>query len=575
MHTFKSQAVYLMIVVLTLSACSQDAEEASGGSAASGGILRYVPADTPYLIAMTEPLPDDVRDKLEPQVNATLQMYPALIKGMLSAMIESEEEGTDTDALREALPFVDELGSLMSLEGLRESGIDNDSSFVMYGAGVLPVVRVTLTDGALMEKAVARLEESATKKMSVATIDNQEYRYAGDEEARVIVAIVGDELVISLVPAELSEESLKTVLGLSLPDENIAESGTLAALASKYGFSDFLIGFVDIERIASVLLDQQSGINAELLSMIEDDGLDLSDVCKAEARSMAGVMPRIVVGYTDIDTSKFSSKAIFELRPDLAAGVSKLTAPVPGMGSDLGGIFSLGMSTNILAAREFYAERLDAMEAEPYECQDFAEIQAGVVAGREMLNQPVPPIVYGFNGFLAVIEDIQGLDLQTQQPPTSIDMRLLISMNNVEGLLAMGAMFSPELAALDIEPNGEPVELKLGQLAAMGQTVHVAMTDGALALSVGEGTEDRLGDMLDANAAKPSPFMTFDMDAARYYEFIGESMTAGQETGASPEMQAAVQKMLASVQEGVDRMSVTIDFTENGIEMNSTVTLAD
>ena len=575
MHTFKPKAVFLMIVVLAVAACSKEPEEAAGGLASSGGLLQYVPADTPYLIAMTESLPDDVLDKLEPQADATLQMYPALIKGVLTAMIESGEEGTDADALREAMPFVDELHSLMSIEGLRESGIDRDSSFALYGAGMLPVIRITLTDGALMEDAVARLEASAAKQMSVATVGNQQFRYAGDEQARFIVAIIGDELVISFVPADLSEDSLKTVLGLSLPDENIAESGALQALANKYDFSNYLVGFIDIERIAAVFLDQQSGINAELLAMIEHGGSALSDICKAEARELAGVMPRIVLGYTDVNVRHISSKAIIELRPDLAAGVSQLTGPVPGLGSDHGGIFSMGMSTNILAAREFYAERLDALEAAPYECEGFTEMQVGALAGREILNQPVPPIVYGFNGFLAVIENIEGLDIQKQQPPTSIDMRLLVSMDNVEGLLAMGAMFSPELAALNIEPDGEPVKLELGQIAAMGQIVHVAMTDTALALSVGEGTEDRLGDMLDASAADPSPFMTIDMDAARYYKFISDSMQADDSLEALPEMRESIEAMIATVQESVARMSVTIDFSENGVELNSTVRLAD
>ena len=255
-----------------------------------------------------------------------------------------------------------------------------------------------------------KLEESAATKMSVATIDNHEYRYAGDEKGRVIVAIIDNELVISLVPTELSEEHLKTVLGLTLPDQNIAQSGSLKNVADKYEFEDYFVGYIDMQQFASVFLDDQSGVNAELLSMLEFEGTQISDVCKSEMRSIAGVMPRIVAGYTDVSTEKISSKAVFELRDDLAAGVATMTGPVPGLGSDQGGIFSLGMSTDLMAAREFYSGRLDAMEAEPYECEDLAEFQYGVAAGREMLNQPLPPIVYGFKGFLAVVEDIEGLD---------------------------------------------------------------------------------------------------------------------------------------------------------------------
>lgn len=577
MLKIKSGLVLLTIVTVTLSACSKQPGEASASALVSSeGLLKYVPADTPYLLAMPVALPDDVLDKLEPQVDVTLHMYPALIKAILTSVIASKEAaGEDAGELQDAIPFVDELGSLLSIEGLRAAGIDRDSRVVMYGVGVLPVIRTTLSDGTLLEAAFARLEEAAANKMSVATIGNYEYRFAGDDEGRVIVAIMDNELVISVVPAELSEEQLKAVLGLTLPEENIAETRTLKHIADKYGFKDYLVGFMDIERFASVFLDDQSGVNAELLSMIDYDDSKMSDACKNDLRSIAGVMPRIVIGYTDVNIEKLSSKAVFELRQDLAAGISTMTGPVPGLGSDQGGLFSMGMSTDLLAARDFYAGRLDAMEADPYECEEFLDFQATVAAGREILAQPVPPVAYGFKGFLAVVEDIEGLDLQNEIPPTSIDMRLLVSIDNAEGLLAMGAMFSPELAALDLEPDGEPVRLEMGQLAALGQTVHIAMTDNAIAVSVGEGTEDRLGAMLAASVNDPSPFMAFEMDAARYYDSIGDAMmTDGDgDIESMHELQEAMQAMMNMAKESLSHLSITVDFTEHGIELNSTLHL--
>ena len=577
MSTKRSNLALLLIVALSLSACSKEPAETSDNTSlrSSEGLLKYVPADTPYLLAMPTALPDDVLDQLEPQADVTLKMYPALIKGILNSVIATKQgEGEDIDDLQEVMPFVDELGGLLSIEGLHAAGIDRESLLVMYGVGLLPVIRITLSDGSLLEAAVTRLEDAAQKKMSVATIGAHEYRYAGGDKARVIVAIIDNELVVSVVPAELSEEHLNAVLGLTLPDENVAESLALQNLADKYDFREYLVGFIDLERIASVFLDDQAGVNAQLLSMMEYDGGAISDTCKADARSLAGIMPRIVVGYSDISVEKLSSKAVFELRQDLASGLSTMTAPVPGLGSDHGGIFSVGMSTDILAAREFYSGRLDAMESKPYECEEFADLQAGVASGREVLNQPVPPIVYGFKGFLAVIEDIEGLDLKRQQPPTSIDMRLLVSIDNTEGLLAMGAMFSPELAALNIEPNGEPVKLEMGQIAALGLTVHVAMTDSAIALSVGDGIEDKLGDMLQAKVSDPSPFMTFDMDAARYYSFIGDAMLAdGGGMDAMPELREATQAIMDMASESFSRLSITVDFTEHGIELQSTVHL--
>ena len=113
----------------------------------------------------------------------------------------------------------------------------------------------------------------------------------------------------------------------------------------------------------------------------------------------------------------------------------------------------------------------------------------------------------------------------------------------------------------------------MGQLAAMGQTVYVAMTDDAIAVSVGEGTEARLGEMLQADVNEPAPFVAFEMDAARYYSFISEAMLSGGDMDTMPEIRDATKAMMDAVAKSISRMSLAVDFTENGIELDSTVTL--
>ena len=227
------------------------------------------------------------------------------------------------------------------------------------------------------------------------------------------------------------------------------------------------------------------------------------------------------------------------------------------------------------AVRSFVEARLTAMEADPYECELFSEVQAGLGQIRESLNQPLPPMVYDFKGIIAIIDDIEGLDIATQTPPTSVDGSFLLAMDNAQGLVAMGAMFSPELAALDLQPGGDPVALDLPELQAMGISAFAALTDDAVAISVGEASESEVQGMLDAEGSTPPPFMSFSIDAARYYSFMGEAIAAGEvdEAEASPEMQAALNELMQSIAEMYDRMSADILFTENGIEMHMTETL--
>lgn len=568
----------LFCLSLAIGACSKSADDKAPTPALDPGLLAYVPADSPYVFAMLDPLPDAVADKLEPKVDAILKSYQGVLRQIVKTSAPSAVDSEAKDGLpKEAVAALQEFGTLLSIEGLRSIGIERDSTAVLYGVGLQPVLRMTLSDGDLFEAAIARIEEKAKGSMTVATIDGQSYRYAGDDDGRVIIAVIGDEFVLSLVPTNLSDNLLKSVLGLALPSSNMADSGRLRKIIDDYGLLTHSVGLVDFERIVATFLDDQTGVNQELLALMKYDGSELSDVCKAEIREMSGIAPRIVTGYTEMSVDRFVSNTILEVRDDISAGLATLTAPVPGLGSDQGGLFAFGMSMNLLALREFYESRLDAIEADPYECDLFADLQAGAAQGRDALNQPIPPVVYGFKGFLAVIEDIEGMDLANNRPPTSADVRVLVTTDDAAGLLAMGAMFSPEIAGLDIKPDGEPVRFESDQLAGVVDAAYVAMTDNALALSIGEGTETRLGDMLSATVNKPHPFVSMEMDAARYYDFIAQTMKLDddEEDKMPAELKEAIGEIMVVVGEMFSRMTFQVHFTERGIEFPSTIELAE
>lgn len=565
--------MYLLPVLLL--ACSDSPGDRAGGMTSEEGILRYVPADTPYLFAALEPVPQAVREKLAPHVQALVPSYA----DMLQAVVAEREDGDDKfamdDEARQRIKVViQELAGMITVDGIPEAGIDRESTAVVYGIGLLPVVRLTLSDTERFEAAVSRLESRAGAKMDTATIDGHAYRYAGNDEARVIVAVIDDQLVITAAPALLPEAALKAALGLTLPRENIAQSGALAALADRYELTAHALGFIDVERVAATFIDEQAGVNAELLALTEYDAGRLSDVCKAEIRSIAAIAPRIVTGYTDITPRHFKSTTVVELRSDVAAGMQTLTAAVPGLGTGQGGLISVGMSVNMLAAREFYAARLDAIETHPYECELLDEVQAAVAQGRVWLEQPLPPAIYAFRGFLAVVDDIEGMDLQNQQPPTDIDMRVLVATDNPEALLATGAMFSPDIAALNLTADSKPVKLAVPAMAAMIEAAWVAMSEDAIALSVGAGSEKGLEAMLAAPSRQPPPFMSMSMDAARYYTLVGDiAMHANSDE--APEVTRANAEILKALGQLIDRISFNVEFTEHGIRMPSTMTLTD
>jgi hypothetical protein len=581
-----ARAVLLLLAMgVGIAGCSKDDDTAKQSMAALGqadDVLMYVPADTPYVFASLESMPDDILDKLEANADSMVSAYETVIKETLKTMAAEGDLDDDEDAAK-MIALIGEMTGLMRSDQLRAAGVPRSPRVAIYGVGLLPVVRMNLSDPDAFDAKITELAEEVDAELAVGKVDGQTYRYAGDEEARLVVAVIGKQAVASIVPATLSDEQLGSVLGLTLPAESMADTGAMQDLARRYDFGFYALGFVDIERLTATFLDPASGVNAELLDLMEYDPASLSDVCRAEIRQASGIAPRFVSGYTSVTTGKISTNTILEMRDDIARGLATLSAPVPGMGMDHGGFASFGMSLDLLAARDFYEARLDALEADPYKCEYFAEFQAGVAQGRQAMNQPLPPIVYGFNGIVAVIDDVGDIDFSSQQPPTDIDARVLVANDNAEGLLAMGTMFSPELAALNLQADGKPVELNLPPFTAEFDAAYVAMTDTTLGVSVGDGSDSRLADLLSAPAANPPPFMSMSIDGARYYDYMSQIIQAGANTPnpdgspneVSKEMQIAMSQVMTGVGDLIERITVDVTFTDRGMEMPSTLTLAD
>ena len=103
------------------------------------------------------------------------------------------------------------------------------------------------------------------------------------------------------------------------------------------------------------------------------------------------------------------------------------------------------------------------------------------------------------------------------------------------------------------------------------------MSDDALAVSVGEGMQDGLTDLLTTPPAEPLATFSVELDATRYYEFIAAGVAADPDRDLEdvPEINEAVQELMAAPAELFDRFKVDMVFTENGAEFVSSATLKD
>lgn len=560
-------------IAVMLGACGKKDK-----SAAEDSLLVYVPADTPYVIANTEPLPKDVVERMNPAVTEAIEAYRSVMREVITVAAEKDGDVEKKEMLERVSSVVDQLFELFTPEGMEAAGITRESAVAVYGNGLLPVIRIEVTSGDAFDAAVGRIEESAGATMKAATVDGSPYRYADIESVRLLLGVFEDHAVFTVVPTAFDDEQLKRAIGLTLPDENIAAAGTLQAIADDNDFLPHYLGFISLDRIASAFLDPPTGMNAELLALGGYDASDISDVCREEIRNLVRIAPRMIFGYESMSTDKIESRAIMELREDIAAELKLFPAAVPGLGKDLGGLMSFGFSLNPKAARDFYEARLDAIEADPFECEYFQDMQAGVAKGRAALQQPVPPLVYDFRGINVIVDDIDEFDLASKQPPTNAEATILLAMDNAPALLQMGQMFVPELAAMQIEANGKPVKVETAQLQGIVDNVFAAMSDDAISLSVGPNAESRSAELLSSSSDGLRPFFAMTLDVGRYYQMIGELMMleTGDEKVDMPEsIREGLRDSLFAFGELYDRMILSVEFTDRGVEFYTKMALDD
>ena len=544
-------------------------------------MLEYIPGDAPYAFVSLEPMPAKVANKLEPKFDEILQAYQQIMRHTVAEeLAKMPTEGEGAEAAEKLGGLADEVLDLMSIDGIRSLGFERDSSLALYGNGLLPVLRVELSDTDLFDKKVAQIEERADEALLIGEVNGESYKYAVVEHLKLIVATIDKQAVITVVPAAFDDAQLSLALGLKKPKSSLKKTKVLQKIGKEYDFSEYLTGYIDNQRIAAILLGESSGSDLETLKLMGYERPELDETCVSEIKGMVGIAPRLVFGYSEITTKQISSAMILEVREDIAKGLATLPATVPGLGIDAGKLMSAGFGISPMALREFFEARIDAMEKDPYECSLLGELQASVAKGREMLQQPFPPVAYSFRGLVASLDNLDTVAMAGDAGAESIDGTLLIAMENAEALVMMAAMMDPRIAALNLLPDGKPVSLsELVEMAGIAGDAYAALTANALSVSVGDGAEMDAAKMLEAGSAEPAPLFSLAMDLARYYAMIAEAIAAvPAEEGddeLSPEMRETMQDSMALYGKMFKRLLIGIHLTERGVEIGGTRQLAD
>jgi hypothetical protein len=569
-----SQILVSVGLLALVAACTREAEPPTAG------LLQHVPADTPYVFVNSRKLPKDLGEKLADHYATQLAVQRASFGRMREQLEDSPDAAAMAHTGRQLFEVLDALFAEFEGRGtaaqLRELGIEPVTRSALYGIGVLPAVRVEIADAERLNAMLDRVEQRAQVSALRGELAGQSYRRIDLGPIDAVLSVTAGHLVGGLLVDALFDQHLPLLLGQELPDESLAKTGSIEALIDRHGFTGYGEGYVKLDDLVAILLGKGSGRNAAVMQALAAPPLPVSTGCMRMTEQLLAGMPRMVMGITQADERRLTARGIWESSPVVAGYLQKLAAPVPGVGNPYSGLLAVGMGIDLPQLRNAIDALLRQVVAAGESCEwvDPAVLQAAI----PQLNLILGPMTAGIKGFNLQLDDLD-FDPQTFEP-TNVRAGLLAAVDDPRGVFALGAMFNPALAALEIPSDGSLVDLPrdLG-LDEQTPPLKVAIKDKALLLLAGSESADMMHPLFNAVPLDPAPLFAIDYGIHRLmqrFSSLLDRMVAQLAGQGEAEMARELEDQLQGFRlqaEIFDRLRISVHANADGLVMDQVMEL--
>lgn len=486
----------LLIVAALVAACSHPPSSTSpSGSWKGPDMLAHVPADTPYVFAMLEPPSDAVRAKQPANVDTFV--LPALEE---SASVPLDKRlGLDPEK-RALLGIMDTARGTDPTKWIENLGFAKNGHWVMYGMGVWPVMRIEVADPAKLRGVIAE----AAKTLALPEIQQKDnagvpYWIASRFGVSAIVSVMDHEIVAAMLPTQSLAAVLPVVLGPKPMEHNLRDSGEIADVMARYHLIPATIGMIDSRRVIAAL---------ERRDDLSTTSVFTAPACHADYERMAAAVPRIVIGYHQLDMQGFSAALAIETAPEVAKQLASLHSAMPAAPDAAHAMLSVVVAADVDAGLATMRGWLQGLADRPFQCEQLAIAKMVVAGALERTKTLIPAELKGLHGGELVVEDA------SESPPGGAGY-VLVAGDQIA--IALGQAIQKFGMGLSVAPDGQPLELPVGMLGMPGLTsAHLAMHTSRAALAVGPQSKAEVTAALAAPNAARSPLMAFNWDIAKF-----------------------------------------------------------
>ena len=576
-------------------------------------VLSYVPADTIAFFGGLEPFP--LNDALKFSNAAQLEMQ----RKQWSDIIASPKFKETPPGARMIMGLLMTYSNLlMDRDHLAEKvGIPQKVESALYTVGVIPVLRVKLTDPSAFTAFIESAEKTGKvigDKDNVSGVDFLSYSFDKPSTARhipikLLIAQNQNYAVFSFdVPFE-RDRLLRLILGAHKPEKALSDDIRLQTIQEKYSLLPTALGYINHHEVIDGLT--QAGANefgrmtdAMINAIPTSSNPDCAgnqpcarekrvvmpkaatvkpdpfaairtEACHNELMAIADEWPQTVFGYTNLNIGAKQSQAkslmvIESTNSSLLTDLQTLRGHIPSFFRKDGGSMALGVAVglNIDAVTPFASKMLTEISHAEHQCEPLKDMQ-------QQLTRTNPEII--LRGLTTVLAGVKGISLAllnvnldpsaalSPQKVKDLDGIITISAENPQALLrAARNMPNSPLAGLNIPEDGRAVPLPPLPMMPTNVTLQAAVKGKHIVIFYGHEAEAAANGLVNEGVSANGIF-GMAMDYGKYFNMLIPT--------SSSTMSQSQQDQLDALKNLDMKLGMTLDFTNNGIQSDTSMTM--
>jgi hypothetical protein len=394
-------------------------------------------------------------------------------------------------------------------------GAGSEPRFTFYMIGVVPVLRVNVTDAKAFKQFLnkaAALGDAHAKQGTFKKVQYRAYAIKVDKKPKrstLLVAVRPHYAVFTFDIPKFEKATLPLALGLAKPAKSLAQSHLLDGIVGKNGFSRDDISFINHKAIVGALTGAAGSLAAKMVAEL-DTQHKLADLrtpgCQADMEAIAKVWPMTVIGVQSVKNSNGSvvarERVVSELTDSsIVDQLVKLRGHIPEglVKGSKKPMASLALGVNLSKLGPVLASLQKRFLEANFRCQWLVNAQQKIKENNPAAKSVLAAMLAGVKGI-----SLSVFDYSPKQGghgvASGLDALVAISTKNPKNLVQLVKNAKPKMfAGLNVPSDGSAAPVfpaKPGLVKVMIAGKHLVLFKGQQA---GKAARDLKNDALSAN----------------------------------------------------------------------------